>query len=193
MTPKVVEAQAAFQAGIGNHDADTLVFIDEAGFSTALNHSTAWSPIGTQAKVIAPIRAKNITVVGAISKAGAVAFQRLDQPLNQENFLSWLRFDLGPRLRRGDRVVMDNLRTHRMDAVVEVLAEFGASPLFIPPYSPEFNPIEMTWAWCKRLVRKVALRARLALESLLDSITSDIPTRLCEGWVAHCGYSTGST
>jgi transposase len=70
-----------------------------------------------------------------------MAFKRLEGALNGPTFIRWLREDLGPHLRPGDRVVIDNLRAHKAGGVAEALAEVEASPLYIPPYSPEFNPI----------------------------------------------------
>jgi transposase len=188
-----MEAQAAFEAGIPALNSDSLVFIDEAGYSTALNFSTAWSKVGEPAVVIAPMRSPNLTVMGAIANRGAMAFKRLEGALDGATFIRWLREDLGPHLRPGDRVVMDNLRAHKVEGVVEALAEVGASPLYLPPYSPEFNPIELVWAWSKRKVRAIAPRVRKALEAILDGLGATVPTDLCQRWIAHCGYAVGST
>jgi len=73
---------------------------------------------------------------------------------------------------------MANFRAHKVD--VEALAEVGASPLHLPPYSPEFNPIELGWAWSKRKVRAIAPRARKALDEILDGLGATVPTGLCQ-------------
>jgi hypothetical protein len=123
---------------------------------TALNFSTAWSKVGEPAMVIAPTRSPKLTVMGAIANRGANAFKRLDGAQNGSTFNRWLREDLGPHLRPGDRVVMDNLRAHRVGGVVEALAAVGASPLCLSPYSPELNSIELVWASSNREVRAIA-------------------------------------
>jgi hypothetical protein len=82
-----MEAQAAFEAGIAALNSDRLVFTDEAGYSTALNFSKAWSKVGEPAVVIAPMRSPNATVMGAIANRGAMAFKRLDGALNGPTFI----------------------------------------------------------------------------------------------------------
>jgi hypothetical protein len=123
---------------------------------TALTFSRAWSKVGEPAVIIAPTRSPKLTVMGAIANRGANAFKRLDGAQNGSTFNRWLREDLGPHLRPGDRVAMDNLRAHKVGGVVEALAEVGAWPLYLSPYSPELNSIELVWASSNREVRAIA-------------------------------------
>jgi transposase len=188
-----MEAQSAIEAGIVALNSDRLVFTDEAGYSTAFNFSTAWSQIVEPAAVIAPTRSPNLAVMGAITNWGAIPSKRLEGALSGPTFIRWIREDLGPHLQPGDLVVMDNLRAHKVEGVVEALAEAGASPLYLPPFSLKLYPIALVWAWSKRKVRANALRARKALEEILDGHGATVPTDLCQRWIAHCGYAVGST
>ena len=156
---------------------------------TALTFSTAWSKVGEPAVVTAPTPYPRLTVMGAIANRWANAFKRLDGALNGSTFNRWLREDLGPHLRPGDCVVMDNLRAHKVGGVVEALEEVGASPLCLSPYSPELNPIELVWASSNREVRAIAPRVREAQEEIVDGLGATVPTDLCQQWIAHCGHA----
>ena len=90
-------------------------------------------------------------------------------------------------------VVMDGPRVHRVAGVREALAEFGATPLYLPAYSPELNPIEMTWAWIKRLLRKAGSRKASRVRATVDRIWEALTPKLCQAWIGHSGYAVGST
>ena len=89
---------------------------------------------------------KTLTFVSGLRLSGLVAPKALDGPMNAERFEAWLRDDLGPTLKEGDIVVMDNLQSHKSERVKFILERFGASVLYLPPYSPDMNPIEKAYA-----------------------------------------------
>ena len=144
-----------------------LVFIDEAGVSSALSNNYGWAPPGEAPVIERPARGKNITLIGAIALDGVRVLSRIDGYVNGEAFVRFLREDLGPTLNPGDIVVMDGPRIHRVAGVAEALAEFNATAVYLPAYSPELNPIEMAWAWLKRL----SLMKMSASSPLRSSIT----------------------
>ena len=98
----------------------------------------------------------------------ACALRQVDGYVNGDEFLAFLHEYLGSRLNKGDVVIMDGPSIHKVAGVTEALAEFGATALYLPAYSPELNPIEMTWAWIKKLVRDVPTRTLRLLQSRVD-------------------------
>lgn len=173
--------------------APSLVFIDEAGINTALSYNYGWAPPGVTPVIERPSRGKNLTLVGAIRLGRPQVLLKHEKTFKGGDFVAFLRETLGPTLVKGDVVVMDGPNLHRVAGVAEALAEFGATALYLPAYSPELNPIELAWAWVKRLVRKSAPRTPSQLRKLVDEIWRNIPATLIEGWIRHCGYAAGST
>ncbi len=170
-----------------------LVFIDEAGVSLAMSYNYGWARPGEKPVIERPMRGKNITLIGAIALDGPRALRRVEHSVNGDEFVRFLREDLCPNLNPGDVVVMDGPKVHRVAGVAEALAEVGATPLYLPAYSPELNPIEMTWSWMKQALRKLAPRKigvlREAINQIWDGVTSD----LCGAWIRHCDYLPKST
>lgn len=173
--------------------AERLVFLDESGVSTALSHGQAWSPSGERAVVIAPIRAKKLTLIGAIAVDGIRGTMEVEGSMDGDAFKLFLDERLGPNLRPGDIVVMDRLRAHQVSGVEAILAKWGASALYLPPYSPEYNPIEICWAWIKRYLRKVAPSSFARLRAIMSTAWAQVTPALCKSWAAHCGYASAST
>jgi transposase len=100
---------------------------------------------------------------------------------------------LAPALAPGDVVVLDNLATHKVDGVRRALARAGASLLYLPPYSPDMNPIEPLFAKLKALLRKAAARSRDHLWSTIGDLLTAIPPAECANYLRYCGYGDGST
>lgn len=189
----MVEAQEKYSSEQSAMNAARLVFIDESGVSTALSNGYAWAPLGEKPVVIAPIRAKKLTIIGAIALDGVRATMELEGSMNGEHFLRFLDECLGPNLRPGDIVVMDRLSAHRMAGVEETLTKWGATALYLPPYSPEFNPIEICWSWIKRILRRTAPSCFSRLRDALNAAWGQVTPALCASWTRHCGYSVAST
>lgn len=109
--------------------------------------------------------------------------------VNGDEFLAFLREDLGPSLRKGDIVIMDGPSIHKVAGVEEALAENGATVLYLPAYSPELNPIEMTWAWLKKRIRDIPPRKLNLLRQRIGVLWKTVTARLCAGWLRHSGYA----
>lgn len=191
----VVKAREAFGGQLEALDVRRLVFLDESGFKPNLVRRLGWAPVGHRPVVTASRYGQNVTVIGAIALDGLRAQQIVQSKFDGPAFIEFLDKSLGPTLREGDIVVMDGPRLHRVVGVAETLAKWGATPLYLPAYSPEFNPIEMCWSWMKAWVRTrapwVMDRLLAAVEEAWARLTAD----LCVGWIRHCGYAIagGST
>jgi transposase len=131
----------------------------------------ARAPVGERAVAYRPVnRGKNVSMVGAVALRGVVALRSVEGAVNTAKFLRFLRHDLIPHWCPGDVLVMDNLRVHKAPAVRDLLAHHNIRVLFLPPYSPEFNPIEMYWSLFKRILRRVEARTLAELKSAIRSV-----------------------
>lgn len=165
------------------------MFLDESGLHLAMARSHVWVKKGTEYVERAPMNwGTNLTLLGAIRLTGWVLLSSMFQTANAERFVHWLRNKLLPRLRRGDVLIMDNLKAHH-DARVRPLCEaFGVTLIYLPPYSPDLNPIESGWALQKQHVRKHAPRDRVALRRIARRARYRVTTQHCRRWFEHAGY-----
>lgn len=174
-------------------DPNKLVFIDESGFRTGVNRHYGWAPCGEKPVIVASRYGKNVTLMGAIAADGVRALTVLESAMDGPAFVEFLDTDLGPTLQPGDIVVMDGPRVHRVDGVEDALARWGATPLYLPRYSPELNPIEMCWsvlkAWVRSRAPQVLERLIAAVQEAWGNVTADV----CTAWIRHCGYALCST
>jgi len=131
---------------------------------------------------------KNMTVVGAIALDGIRAMMAYEGGTTKPAFLHFVRHALVPSLRRGDVVVWDNLKAHYAEGVREAIEEVGATVLFLPPYSPELNPIEPMWSKLKTLLRREEARTLRTLALALGQCSTEIKHSDLIGWFTHCGY-----
>ena len=172
---------------------ERLVFLDETGMNLAMGMLYGWSKPGDPAVITRSARSDNISLVGAIALDGLRASMALDGGLDGDAFMVFLEQCLGPTLRAGDIVVMDNLSVHKMVKVKQMLASFGATPLYLPPYSPDLNPIEMTWSKVKSILRVVGARTRELFDQVLGKALRSITVEECHNWFRHSGYAVEST
>ena len=188
--PDVAERRRQWAAMLPGLDPDTLVFLDESGAQTNLARLRGRSPEGE--RLVAPVphgHWKTYTMVAAVRLSGPCAAALVDGPVDGDVFKAYVALVLVPSLRPGDVVVMDNLQPHKAAGVREMIEAAGAAPLYLPPYSPDLNPIENMWSKVKQLLRSAAARTLEALQravwAALDAVTADD----CRGFFAHCGYA----
>jgi transposase len=112
----------------------------------------------------------------------------LDGPVNGAVFRAWVEQFLSPVLSRGDVVVMDNLASHKVEGVRKAIEATGAALLYLPPYSPDLNPIEMAFAKLKTMLRKAAARSVDALWDAVGTLLKAFTKQECAAYIAHCGY-----
>ena len=170
-------------------DPERLVFIDETGASTKMARLRGRAPRGERCRAPVPHgHWKTTTFVGGLRLGGMTAPMVLDGAMNGRAFVAYVEQVLAPTLGRGDIVVMDNLPAHKLAAVCEAIERVGAKLYFLPPYSPDFNPIEMALAKLKAFLKKAAARTKGALwEAIRQGIDAIMPTE-CLNFFAAAGY-----
>ncbi len=147
------------------------------------------APVGERAIGKAPRnQGTNLTVVGAIALDGIRCLMAYEGGTTRKAFLHFVRDALVPSLKHGDVVVMDNLGAHYSEGVREAIETVGASVLYLPPYSPELNPIEHTWSKLKALLRRAEARTLKTLAAALSASSTEISKSDLSGWFDHCGY-----
>jgi transposase len=165
------------------------VFIDETGASTKMARLYGRAPRGQRCRAAVPHgHWKTTTFTGALRLGALTAPMVLDGPMNAAAFLAYLEQVLVPTLIPGDIVVMDNLPAHKPAAVRCTIEAAGALLLYLPPYSPDFNPIEMAFAKLKAMLKKIAARTIPELwQAIAASLFSFTPTE-CRNYFAAAGY-----
>ena len=132
-------------------------------------------------------------MIGAIALDGFRGFMTINAGTSNDVFHAFVVHELAPRLRPGDIVVMDNLSAHKHRPSIDAIRARDADVVFIPPYSPEFNPIEKAWAKLKDIVRRAETLTRAAFDQAVAVAMELITPEDLKGWVEHCGYSIKST
>ena len=128
------------------------------------------------------------TFVCALSQDGLLAPLVLDGPINGQVFVAWVEQFLVPELRPRDTVVMDNLSSHKVVGVKRAIEAAGAALRYLPPYSPDLNPIEQVFSKLKALLRSAQARTLESLWSAIGSLLERFPADECERYIRHCGY-----
>jgi transposase len=166
------------------------VFLDECGVATDLLRRYGRSPRGSRLRDHTPCAHwETHTVIAALRLTGLGAPAVFDGPIDGESFLAYIEQVLGPTLRPGEVVVLDNLATHKQPAIRAAIERRGASIRFLPPYSPDFNPIELAFAKLKSFMRAMRPRSYDAVCALMaDALTRFTPDE-CAHYIRHCGYS----
>lgn len=174
----------------GQLDPARLVFIDETGTSTSMARLRGRCPRGERLIGKVPHGHWKITTfVAALRNNAITAPFVIDEPMNSEIFAVYLERCLVPSLRPGDIVVMDNLPAHKNDNVRRIIEAAGATLLYLPPYSPDLNPIEMAFAKLKAYLRKAAERSIPALWDSIGSVLNLFTPDECANYFAHAGYA----
>jgi transposase len=132
---------------------------------------------------------ENISLLGALSLSGIEALMTVNGAADGDIFLAFVREVLAPTLRAGDVVIWDNLGAHRSVAVREAVGAKGAQLVFLPPYSPDMNPIERCWSKLKTFLRAAKARTRETLEAAIKQALATVTEADARAWFAHCGYA----
>jgi transposase len=131
---------------------------------------------------------KIMTILGAMSLRGMIATMTIEAATDREIFLTCVEQVLCPTLRPGDVVVMDNLSSHKVEGVRKRIEGVGAELLYLPPYSPDLNPIEKAWAKLKQLLRTAKARTKEALDQAIAEALKLISADKAKAWFRHCKY-----
>ena len=171
-------------------DPERLVFVDETWASTNMARRMGRGPRGERVVAAVPHgHWKTSTFVAGLRSDGIVAPVVLDGPINGTSFRAYVEQFLAPSLRPGDTVVIDNLGSHKVKGVREAIEAVGARLLFLPPYSPDLNPIEQLFAKLKALLRTAARRTVDGLWNAIGSALNAFKPAECRNYIANCGYS----
>ena len=172
-------------------DPRKLVFIDETGASTNLARKGGRCRQGRRLRVGIPHgHYKTITLVSGLRLSGLVAQKAYDKPMNTITFEQWVEKCLAPTLSKGDVVVMDNLSSHKGTRVEQLIKAVGAELLYLPPYSPDMNPIEKAYSKLKAFLRKIAERSVVGLMNALEACAEIFKPAECVNYFKACGYDT---
>jgi transposase len=170
-------------------DAERMVFVDEMGTNTSLSPLYAWSRKGRRAFGSAPKNwGKNVTLLASITRRGLGPCLAVEGATTRGVFEAYLERVLAPTLRPGQLVVMDNLSAHKGGRVKEIVEGRGCELVYLPPYSPDLNPIERAFSKVKGLLRKAEARTRESLIEAMGLALYAVSTRDARGFFEHCGY-----
>jgi putative transposase len=170
-------------------DISRFVFIDETWTKTNMAPVRGWGAKGKRLIGWAPHgRWKTLTFLAGLRADGIIAPWLLNGPINGESFLIYVRDVLAPALRKGDIVVMDNLGSHKAKAIRDIIRSVGARLIFLPPYSPDLNPIEQFFAKLKHHLRKLKARTEEALNHHIGNIIRATTKAECTNCVTNAGY-----
>jgi transposase len=170
-------------------DPARLVFIDETGATTKMARLRGRSLRGERCRASVPHgHWKTTTLVAGLRLDGMTAPMVIDGAMNGEAFTAYAEHLLAPILGPGDIVVMDNLPAHKVKGAREAIEKAGAMLLFLPPYSPDFNPIEQAFAKLKALLRKAAARTVKTLQRAIAEALDDVTPQECANYFANSGY-----
>jgi transposase len=182
--------RAAWRDEVAAVRPEDLLFLDETGSHLGYTPTHAWAPRGQRARAAAPVnRGENKTVIAAVTLDGVGSFMRFDGGMTSARFEGYVRHILAPTLRPGQVVIADNLRAHHVDGARAAIEARGARLLFLPPYSPDFNPIEHAFSKVKQVLRRAAARTDDALRVATWAAFATIAPADIAGWFAHCGYA----
>lgn len=167
-----------------------MIFIDETWTKTNMTRLCGRAPVGQRLIDKTPHgHWKTTTLIAALGIEGVRCSTLVDGPIDGDVFESFVAQVLVPELRRGDVVVLDNLSSHKRDRTRELIEAVGAELVFLPPYSPDLNPIEMVFAKVKQLLRSLACRSVETLWRGMQSVLDQVTAHDAANCFRHCGYT----
>lgn len=186
----MAEARARWKRQQPEHDAARLIFVDETWSKTNMTRLRGRSPVGERLMAQVPHgHWKTTTLIAALGIEGMECSTVVDGAVNAEVFEAFVEQVLVPQLGAGDVVVMDNLSSHKGRRTRELIESRGAELMFLPPYSPDLNPIEMIFAKIKQTLRSLACRTREVLWGAMQSVLDRITASDAFNCFRHCGYT----
>ena len=171
--------------------ADRLVFLDESSINTGMVRLYGRAVSSSRVVDYVPdARFERTTMLSSVRLNGDTVPMVFDGSLNGALFKAYIAEFLAPTLNQGDIVIMDNLSSHKVSGVAEAIEAVGATVCYLPPYSPDFNPIELMWSKVKAYLRKIKARSKEELEVALTKALEGITKTDIAAWFEKCGYST---
>ena len=171
-------------------DVNKLIFLDESGINTGMTRLYGRSSDGERViDYIPDVRFERTSILSSIRANGEMVPLVFEGALNGELFKEYVSQCLAPTLHKGDIVIMDNLSSHKVRGVIDPIIAAGASVVYLPPYSPDLNPIEMMWSKMKAYLRKVKARTKESLEAAVAEALNHITKADILAWFSEDGYS----
>lgn len=170
-------------------DIERLVFLDESGVNTGMTR--LYGRAAKHERVIEAVpdtRFHRTTILSSVRLDGTTVPFVFEGALNGDIFRAYITRLLVPSLKEGDVVIMDNLSSHKVEGIVEAIEAVGASVMFLPPYSPDLNPIELMWSKIKAILRKLKIRSKELLDDAIAFAFNCVSTSDISGWFKHDGY-----
>ena len=191
LRPAIARRRAQWKKYQGRLDLARLVFIDETWVKTNMAPLRGWAPVGQRLHAKVPYgHWRTMTFLAALRCDRIDAPCVLDQPVNAQSFTDYIEQCLVPTLSPGDVVIMDNLSSHKKPAIRNAIRAVGARLLFLPPYSPDLNPIEQVFAKLKHLMRKAAERSHEATWRRVGTILDAFSPAECRNYLVNSGYGS---
>ena len=188
------EARAAWRKQVARLDSEQLVFVDECGSNVGLAPLRARAPKGKRAFGKAPRnRGKNTTLLASMGAGGMGPSLAVEGGTTKAVFETYVELVLAPSLWSGQTIVMDNLSAHKGERVRELVEARGCEVLFLPPYSPDFSPIEEAFSKLKALLRRAQARTKETLVAAIGLALDAITPEDARGWFGHCGYTVAQS
>jgi transposase len=171
-------------------DMARVKFIDESGTNLAMTRLYGRAPRGVRVIGSVPRNyGRNVTLLAALSLSGVTAVMTVEGATDGDVFRAYVQEVLSPTLAAGDHVVLDNLGAHKVEGVRAAIEARGARLLYLPPYSPDLNPIERCWSKIKTTLRAAQARTREALEEAITLALATVTESDARAWFKHCGYA----
>lgn len=168
--------------------ANDLIFLDESGVTTEMTRRYGRATGSARVREGIPGAWRTMTILGAISTQGWVAVMTIEASTDGDIFLAYLDQVLCPKLKPGQIVILDNLAAHKVEGVRQRIESTGARLLYLPPYSPDFNPIERCWAQFKQALRAARARTFAALELAVSSALDTVLPAHIHAYFRAAGY-----
>ena len=185
------QAREAWFEGQLEFEPDRLIFLDECGANTKLARLYGRAKRGERCRAAIPHgHWKTTTLVAGLSSDGIIAPMILDGAIDGEMFSAYVTTLLAPCLMPGDIVIMDNLPAHKVSGARKAIEDAGAKLVFLPPYSPDFNPIEKAIAQMKSFLKKTAVRTKAELDTAIAKAIDIVTPHNARNYFAACGYRT---
>ena len=171
-------------------EINRLVFLDESGVNTGMTRLYGRASKHERVVEAVPdVRFHRTTILSSVRLDGTIVPLVFEGALNGDIFRAYITQLLAPSLKIGDIVVMDNLSSHKVNGVVDAIEAVGASVLFLPPYSPDLNPIELMWSKVKAILRKLKIRSKELLDDAIAFALDSVSISDVAGWFRHDGYA----
>ena len=190
-TERVQSLRLQFWLQIQGIPAEKLIFLDEAGANLSLIRHSARARKGKRAHGYRPQkRSKNVSIIGAIGLNGVISQYSILGATDGLTFEAYISQKLVQKLKKGDYVIMDNCSIHKGGDIEKLIESAGAKLIYLPPYSPDFSPIENCWSKVKNILRSIGARSYPDLAKAIETAFSQVSLNDIYNWFTHCCYCT---